>query len=243
MRKAVVFTAFDRTDYLKQTLLSWKDVAAKEDYHFFFKLEPSTNKTRMINRIENFRIESKVNLSLIENPEKCGVLVNPWEALDMLFSQGYDFVILAEDDIEVSDDILQYFNQISENHKDDSEVLAVCASSRELWNKNDNPSNYSKHQAFSPLVWGTWKDRWYTYLRDTWDKDYSTGENGIGGGWDWNIALRVMPQNNLKCIYPEKSRSKHIGIKGVHMVREDYDQSVAVNFTKHNDYIEFKEVI
>ena len=59
MRKAVVFTSYNRSDYLKQTLISWRDVANKNGYDFFFKLEPSSMKKSMENRMINFLTEQK----------------------------------------------------------------------------------------------------------------------------------------------------------------------------------------
>ncbi len=242
MRKAIVMTAFNRDDYLKQTLWSWTKVQCIEDYDFYIKLEPSSRESKMVKVIEQFQINQNFNVEIIKNENQLGVLVNPWDGLDKMFEMGYDFVILAEDDIEVSDDILHYFNDLSERHLDDPEVMAICASVYHMWKESKDTEDYFKKQAFSPLVWGVWKDRWYTYLRDTWDKNYSTGTGGVGGGWDWNIYLRILPKNNMKCIYPVVSRSRHIGKKGIHMQEKDYHASVAINFNDHNDYKGFKEV-
>jgi hypothetical protein len=242
MRKAVVFTSYNRSDYLQDTLRSWIDVANKNGYDFFFKLEPSSMQKKMEKKMISFLSEQRLHGDVINNPERKGVLLNPWEGLNTMFEQGYDFVVLAEDDIEVSDDILHFFDDLSERHLRDEEVLAICASSYHLWKDSEDISSYQKKQAFSPLIWGTWKDRWNQYLRDSWDKDYSTGKNGVGGGWDWNIYLRILPKYNLKCIYPLVSRSRHIGRKGVHMLEENYHESVAISFKKHNDYLGYKEI-
>jgi hypothetical protein len=242
MRKAVVFTSYNRSDYLQETLRSWRDVANKNGYDFFFKLEPSSMQKKMENKMINFLSEQKLHGDVINNPERKGVLLNPWEGLNTMFEQGYDFVVLAEDDIEVSDDILHFFDELSHRHERDEEVLAICASN--LWSievDNADHTTYFKRSYFSPLIWGTWKDRWTNYLRDTWDKDYSSG-GAENSGWDWNIALRIIPENNLKCIFPEKSRSKHIGKRGVHMREEDYHASVAQSFSHHNNYLGYKEI-
>jgi hypothetical protein len=240
MRKAVVFTSYDRLDYLIDTLKSWRNVANKNGYDFFFKLEPSHMQKNMEDEMVNFLNEQELSGSVINNLKKCGVLLNPWESLNTMFEQGYDFVILAEDDIKVSDDILHFFDTLSEKHLKDEEVLAICASSYELWKDSEDLSSYKKINSFSPLIWGTWKNRWNDYLRDTWDKDYSSG-SGWDAGWDWNISLRIMPKDNLKCIFPLVSRSKHIGKKGVHMIEEKYTESVAVSFKEHNDLVEYEE--
>ena len=241
MRKAIVMTAFNREDYLKKTLKSWTKVTGMEDYDFYIKLEPSNREPRIVSMIEQFQINQNLDVEIIRNQKQLGVLVNPWDGLNKMFEMGYDFVILAEDDIEVSDDILHYFSDLSKRHMDDPEIMVICASSFHLWKEGDSSSYYERRQAFSPLIWGTWKDRWNNYLRDSWDKDYSTGEDGVGGGWDWNIYLRVLPKHNMKSIFPQVSRSRHIGKNGVHMLEKNYHESVAVSFNEHNDYSGYEE--
>ena len=54
MRKAVVFTSYDRLDYLRDTLKSWRNVANKNGYDFFFKLEPSPMQKNMEKRMVDF---------------------------------------------------------------------------------------------------------------------------------------------------------------------------------------------
>jgi hypothetical protein len=242
MRKAIVMTVFNRDEYLNKTLKSWSRVKGLQDYDFYIKLEPSRREAKIISIIEKFQINHNLNIKIIKNKKQLGVLVNPWDGLDKTFESGYDFVVLAEDDIEVSDDILHYFNVLSEKHYEDPEVMAICASSYHLWKDSQETSYYEKKDAFCPLIWGTWKDRWEKYLRDSWDKDYSTGENGVGGGWDWNIYLRVLPKYKMKCIYPFVSRSRHIGKQGVHMLEENYNESVATSFKEHNDFVEYEEI-
>ena len=61
------------------------------------------------------------------------------------------------------------------------------------------------------------------------DQVFLTGNSG----WDHNIGLRVIPKNDLHCIVPTASRSKHIGITGVHCTEEVFDDTVAWNFVEH----------
>ena len=70
MRKAVVFTSYNRSDYLKETLISWRDVANKNGYDFFFKLEPSPVQKSMEKRMINFLSEQKLHGDVINNLER-----------------------------------------------------------------------------------------------------------------------------------------------------------------------------
>jgi hypothetical protein len=57
------------------------------------------------------------------------------------------------------------------------------------------------------------------------DQVFLTGNSG----WDHNIGLRVIPRNGLHCIVPTASRSRHIGVDGVHCHKDVFDETVAWN--------------
>ena len=140
--------------------------------------------------------------------------------------------IWGEDDFVVSPDTLRFFNAMRMNGQ--ANDLAVCAK----WVGTDadqKPETWHRVNEFTGNIWGTWKDKWNKYLRDTWDFDYSSGISHSSAfeetpsGWDWNIHLRVMPANNLQCIVPTQSRSRHIGVVGIHSTVDCFDDTVAWN--------------
>jgi hypothetical protein len=180
------------------------------------------------------------DLLISVNKQKLGVLKNPWNALDFAFTYGADFVILAEDDVAVSQDILEYFTWASEQYAYNKEVLCVNAFSQ----INDGSENeVTKDHRFSPLVWGVWKDRWNNLLKDTWDKDYSTGKpDGSEAGWDWNIN-RIIERENMAVIKPLHSRSDHLGeYGGTHMTPNWYSTSRGTNFSQIRGQQRYSEI-
>lgn len=225
-QKILAFTVAGRREYLRQTLESWlkTDLELVTAVHFF--IEP----------IEAFEIDVEIDAFAAKcpvpvikhfNEEKLGVLRNPWHLFDHCFRiEGAKFVILGEDDFLVSPDTLNFLCTAKRNDS----TMAVCAK----WvgkNSDKNPETWHRTKEFTGNIWGTWPDVWGKYLKDTWDFDYSSSNaDGTPAGWDWNIQLRVMPKNNLHCIVPTASRSKHIGITGVHCHEEVFKDTVAWNF-------------
>lgn len=220
------FTATNRPRYFKKVIDSWNSVRGISQVSTYAHVEPTPARQEMLDIF--FDIESK-SATAVLNETRNGVLVNPWEALNDGF-QVDDYVILAEDDIVVSDDILEYFDSARQLLTNKS--LGVCAFTRQ----GGKPYHVERRPSFSPLVWATTKEMWEKYLKDSWDKDYSSGNpDGTCAGWDHNIN-RILAREEMHFITPMQSRSDHIGeIGGTHMVPELFESSRGVDFKKQRE--------
>lgn len=235
MRTELRFTGYNRPNYFQLAVDSWNQVRGIEDCDVALHLEPSDVRTedKMLDAFYSLRAKSH---TLVLNNSRYGVLVNPWKALDAGFKRA-DNVILAEDDVIVSSDILEFMLfglAITPAHPD---LMGVCAFSRE-----GGPEDvYEVRRTFSPLIWGTTKEVWTNYLRDTWDKDYSSGNpDGSQAGWDWNIN-RILAAQDKYFVYPLASRSDHIGeFGGTHMVPELFDESRGVDFKLNREPMNYR---
>lgn len=226
----LAFTVAGRKDYLSQSLDSWlaTDLNLVTAVHFF--IEPIEVK-EITPVIDAFAERCPAPVIKHFNKEKLGVLRNPWHLFDHCFRiENANFVILGEDDFLVSPDVLNFLLGVSRSSERSVCTMAVCAK----WvgkNSDRNPATWHRTKEFTGNIWGTWKTIWDKYLRDTWDFDYSSGkEDGSSSGWDWHLQLRVIPKNGLHCIAPTASRSKHIGVTGVHCTEKVFDETVAWNF-------------
>jgi len=223
MTVALAFTAYRRPPYFERTVASW--LAARERDRLAAVrvfLEPSYAREQMRRIAEPL---GRVHV----NARRLGVLVSPWHALETMFGEGHEFVILAEDDIVVSDDVLEYLRWAADAFAADPGVLAVNAFSR----RGGDPYSAVLGADFSPLIWGTWRDRWANVLRDTWDKDYGSGDGEYPGGWDWNIR-RIVRRDGWEILQPCQSRSDHIGeLGGAHMNPQTVESARGVAFTPH----------
>ncbi len=227
MRRRLVYTAYNRPAYFRTVLESWGGVRGFADWKPTVHLEPSDHADEMI------AIAVAAGVLVRPNRHRRGVLGNPWHALDRAFNAGADFVVLAEDDVIVSDDILEYFTWASEHCRADT-TLAVCASNHTTDPAADEYAALRSNR-FCPLVWGTWVEQWTGVLRDTWDHDYGSGTpDAPQSGWDWNINLRVMGERHV--IVPAASRSRHIGrVDGTHTTALSFPGSVARTFRPHRE--------
>lgn len=225
MKTELVFTAYNRPWYLTEAVESWNTVRNLKQWNATFFIEPSI----MQDQITDIALSLGTTVTAIVNPEKQGVLVNPWNALNHAFYiNDADFVVLAEDDVIVSQDVLEYFEWAANEYATAKGMLCLNAFSQ-LGGAKAN--QLIRTGNFSPLVWGIWRGHWETYLRDTWDKDYSSGNaDGSEAGWDWNIN-RILQNNNMTVLRPLQSRSDHIGEhNGTHMTPDLFESSRGVDF-------------
>lgn len=224
----LVFTATDRPQYFQPVMDTWQNARGYADWQPTVYLEP-TCLTVIMDGIARGH-----DADVHHNTSRLGVLKNPWHALESAFNTGADFVVLAEDDVLVSSDILEYFTWAADQFRDQP-VLAVCACSFEPTCPPHDQQSVVTHQRFCSLVWATWRDRWIDTLRNTWDHDYTSGTPAQPqSGWDWNINLRILPGTDLQVVTPLASRSSHIGEHhGTHTSSDTFPGSVAHTF--HQD--------
>lgn len=240
VKKAVVFTVYDRVSYFQQTLYTWREVRGLSDWDIVFSIEPSPVMQNMIEEISLFMEDTSVEARLIVNPERYGVLHHPWVALENLFvNDGYDFVVRTEDDLIVSDDILEYFSWAAETYVQDEDVATVHGMS--FSQEEGSPSKVSRIPGFNPWIWGTWANRWKEYISPSWDHDYSTFNvfPGNQSGWDWNLNTRVFPALKFVGIYPDQSRVDNIGVWGTHGTAENF--APAPTFRRNRKPVIFSE--
>jgi hypothetical protein len=236
MRRELAFTAFNRVDYIRDVVDSWNNVRRLDNWTAHFYIEPSPVQTFVTDAAND--LDTGVVAHFNENLQ--GVLINPWNAINNRFEDGCDFVVLAEDDVVVSSDALEYLEWASEEYKDDNEILMINLFSQMGGPKEDQ---VIRQGFFSPLIWGTWRNRWETILRDTWDKNYSSGNpDGSEAGWDWNIN-RILTAKKLQVIRPLHSRSDHIGEwGGTHMTSELFHTSRGTAFKQNRGRQVYVEV-
>lgn len=248
MKKAVIFVVYGRHEYTEKTLQSWSETRNVSDFDFFFKLEPHSENNKIVESINNFSIKTGCSVKILFNETVLGVDgQNHESAMRYMFEdEGYDFVVLAENDLIVSKDAINYFELLSNQYYNDESVFAICANYhtpanyKNMWNEenlifpNENDINVCDLKPFwAGWVWGTWKDRWNKYLFNGMHRD--------GLHYDAMISQEVVPNNNLLCVVPRYSRSQNIGEHGAHysdpndfrmsqvVFREDYEWDFLVS--------------
>lgn len=239
MRSCIVMTVSgDRPEYLAQTLQSWRCVRGLSDWSFRFCVEPGSQVEACLDQVQAWLAFFSGSSSLLCNTVRLGALRNSHQALRWGFDRGASFVVLAEEDAPVSADVVEFFVTLRDRYQADLDVLGVCAFSRLL---SEDATAYGV-QDFSPLVWGTWADRWYDVLNPRWFDAARGPAPGVEEGWDWGVR-RVVEETSQYFLAPLQSRSQHIGEYGVHMRPAEFATSQAPSFVMDHPPTDYVEVV
>ena len=207
----VAFTVNNRPAYLRETLESWSKVRGIGDAFLVFSCEPGCSEA-----IEACLSADFAPGIVVPHSRRLGVLGNPWAAFDAGFALG-EFAILAEEDMIVSPDTLEYFAWC-QRYQADPGVLGVTT-----YQHHERPgglsalgdADWSDDSQWHFWVWGTWRDRWTSLLRNSWDRTYTENGGGPGQrGWDWGFRNQLVIGRGMRMIAPSMCRSQHIGRDG-----------------------------
>jgi hypothetical protein len=236
MTHALFITAYDRPNYLREVLKSWGMVRGLKGWRVVARIEPGLYTQQNYDLFDGFRVgKQHPDFEIVVNPERYGVLHHPWVGFEELFAE-HDFVVRAEDDLRVSDDILEYFSWAAQEFEMVDKVASVHGFTRR---EVGDAAASEILPRFDPLVWGTWRGFWEGLFSPTWDHDYSTfnGTPGNQSGWDWNINTRLYPHFGLHGLFPEASRVDNIGIYGTHSTPENF--YTAPTFTAERGFVDY----
>ncbi len=242
---AIVMTAWKRPQYLRRVLESWAAVRGVHDVRSFtIGLDPSERQQKMLDIVQQARDRHGLNITVIENPERYDNLGNPLETARAVFGSdpGVQFLVFAEEDLIVSDDVLDYLAWTDEQFRDDQTVLIACAHTEEGASYWADPRDVHLGTRFRCWIWASWRDRWDTVLEPTWDRTYSTGTpEHPGSGWDHHIDARIIPGGGYRTVLPAASRSQNIGkFEGVHASPGEYASTLNPSFREVYGLVDYQ---
>jgi hypothetical protein len=249
----IAFTVNNRPHYLRQTLESWSRVRGIGDCLLIFRCEPGCDEAVQVCREVDF-----ARTITVCNTDRAGVLGNPWLAFGDAFTESEysvrravsfpagDFAILAEEDLIVSEDVLEYFSWC-QRYREDPNVLGVTTYQHHEQPgglAGVGPADWSRDDQFHFWAWGTWHDRWDRLLRDSWDLTYEDrGYPVHQRGWDWDFRNRLVVKAGMTMIAPSISRSQHIGRDGgVHCTPDQFDGLLAQGFVADVPPQDYQEI-
>lgn len=228
---AVIVTARSRPRYLEQVLGSWQHARGLDRLHSFtvaLGWDEGAWKAQL-RVIDAFRVRSGLGSRVrIKADSEAARKSNGMHraiaeaANHVLQDPAVQFVVFGEEDIAVSDDVLEYMAWARKEFATQGAVLAVCAHSvgGAGWDKREPADDADADQEtvrllpyFNPWVWGTWRNRWERLLEPTWDYECNSG-GPMDSGYDHNIHRRLIPEGGLVCAVPDASRSQNIGQHG-----------------------------
>ena len=197
-----------RQRYLRAAIESWARARGADQARFLFCLEPPGTFpvgefTEYVERVFPGRamvLQSTVRQGCLNNTRVAMV-----QSLAMAADCGEDFGVVTEEDVEVSDDILEYFTWARDAYRDDLKTVAVCAHTRS--SKVEDREAVVRAAWFAPLAWGTWQSRWDDVLAPSWGP-----QEGSNNPESWDNKLKqVITSGDYRAVFPARSRSLHIG--------------------------------
>lgn len=202
-RPVIAFTVSGlRQKYLRAALDSWAAARGVQDWHLLFCLEPC-HKFFPVAEFTGWVRGAFASAEVQVNPARLGCLRNTRHAMRSAFALGAEFAVLAEEDCCVSTDALEYFCWARDTYAADAQAAAVCAHARHT--DRGGQGEVVRQAWFSPIVWGTWRDRWAELIDPTWAASAGNTES-------WDDHLRhVLYDAGRVSIFPVRSRSLHIG--------------------------------
>lgn len=207
----IVLTGYNRPGYMRETIASWARVRGIEEAMVEFHLEPDGH-TDLVNICADAPFPHDVHIP----GQHQGVQRNPWKAFGHGFESS-DFVILAEDDMVVGTDTLEYFAWAEEKYRDNHDVLAISAARRNQAGDPPVPAACSLGRYGVCWVWGTWRDRW-DFIGPDWTFNYEYG------GWDIRLNDYWCQDQGLLMLTPNLSRVQHIGrVGGIHCMPDMFE--------------------
>lgn len=234
-----------RQRYLRQSINSWARARGADKAEFLFCMEPPGSFP--VSEFTAFAERSFPGRYLIQRNESVlGCLANTRQAMAMAQTLtsaggfGDGFAVVAEEDVEVSDDVLEYFAWARDAYRDDARTLAVCAHAR----KSSSADAHAVVRApwFAPLIWGTWTDRWDKVIAPAWGPLEGSGN---AESWDNNLQ-QLMARTGSLSVFPVRSRSVHIGVlstlMGTALGEYLYQGSVSDCYSQSYSPGEFREI-
>jgi FkbM family methyltransferase len=241
-----MLTACKRPAYLEQSLTSWAQADGAEGLSSLaIALGQSPRESEQIALVRSVAPGAHIWLDSPAAASSNGMHRAIAEAATRAFTElQADFLILSEEDVVVSSDVIRYMTWAAQRFEQDPKVLAVCAHSRggQGWDEHEPAQDGDADQQavrlepyFNAWTWGTWKDRWFAHLLPQWDWDCNSG-GPTDSGYDWNIATRIIPAGGFLCAVPDASRSQNIGEHdGWASTPESFTFSQAQSFRERRD--------
>jgi hypothetical protein len=226
-----------RQEYLRKSLDSWARVRGIRDCKLVFVLEPPGGLFPLAS-FEEFLQRSFPGRWTVHAAEApLGCLKNTRRAMELALAEE-DFGVVAEEDVEVADDVLEYFSWARDAYRGNG-VQAVCSHARA--SELVDAAATTRASWFNPLVWGTWLDRWENVFAPQWGPVTPSAPES----WDTKF-MTLFRQSGQCCLFPAQSRSVHQGEVSTMYSYEAgkalWPKTVSSCYTAHYDPQNYREV-
>ena len=202
--------AYNRPDALRRTLESWSRVDTT-GWEFSVHIDGPNAAVEAV--------AAEFPHPVFVQATNQGSEMHPWHVLHKVFDEDkVDYCVLAQDDVEVTTDVLDYFRYCDEQYRERKQVL--LASTGGASRCGDISRYYEVYLGgsqgiFSSTIWATWPDRWTEHLKTYWWESQRPRTMGV----DIWIDHRLIPISHLLATNTRWGRGKTFAI-GTHVSNE-----------------------
>lgn len=234
----VLFITFARPEYARQTFDGIKK--AKPAKLYFYSNKARVEKLDEIERNNQIRefadeIDWECDLKLFFREEYVDVYTSLWGAIDWVFENEEQAIILEEDCVP-SLAFFDFCEQLLPKYKDDHRVWVISGNN---FIEGFNPSGYDYFYSYFPYMygWASWRNRWQKVIRNRlpyeeiknyrlFDQIYIkkdavkkalnfTKRIVNTRAWDYRFTISMKCQGSFGII-PKDNLVSNIGISGAH---------------------------
>src|SRR6185369_10976571 len=165
--KFIALPCYDRISYLKQCLTYLSNNWGAKDYTILSSIDPSRRTQEVLALFNEYNKYFKEIRSYV-NERRLGCEGNILRCVNWAFREGAEYLPYVEDDILVAPDFLKFCEEGYAKYKDDNEIFALCAYSRENPEEKDY---YTLHKRDSFMPWGVcFFARNWDYIKLRWQE-------------------------------------------------------------------------
>ena len=165
----VVFT-YKRLKHTIKTIDALKEniYADKSTVYIFSDAPKSDNDEGAVNEVREYihSIEGFKEVIVIEREINYGLADNIVSGVTEIVNK-HGKIIVLEDDMVTSKYFLKYMNDALDLYEDNKDVIEISGYMYPIDNKESLPQTWFLYRYADCWGWGTWKDRWDLYEKDT----------------------------------------------------------------------------
>lgn len=218
----LIITAKRRPEYFEQVLESWARARGVHDlYWITIRLARSDPNMEydMSALARSVAREYQLPLRVVLDDPEDGRMKGQDLALGKEITASFSdpacqFVMQCDDDIIVSDDVLEYFTWARELGVD-----CVCAHNDlgQGWSPQWDDAGAAQDLVrvrgeFTSWCWGVPREAWERVWGPTWDWSRTSGSDPMEHGWEWEMHRQA--NKGLRVAIPDASRCQNIGEHG-----------------------------
>lgn len=212
--RAITITGYRRPRLFRDLLVSLR-ANDLDGWQVFVRVEPSPLVPEFVAAAA--ALLRDVKHTVVVNPERLGIRLNPFVLLDGVFAGGAELALYLEEDLLLAPDATRLALWYQQAHRPEFlclSLLAGACGSAGVMSYPGYPSLLFPARSFNSLGFAVGRQEWFGHFRDRWmtDEPHVSALDGQPvSGWDWSIYAYLAGNPALYSIQPAAARAIHTG--------------------------------